>query len=197
MEYRIKTVTAYEEDIKGETRNVFAGDATSAVSWKTFWNTSADIRIIAGTGYYVKTIVIVYTENGTEKTITIDYPSAGTGDEEQNYVIDKDREDPIYGKRDMLTLLGVKSDYTVTAYFARNEYNLTYEFAVHATDKDGVDKSDYIDFVKSELNERNSVYPQSSHADYTFKVRHYDELTGTITPVDGYAIAGTKITVRY
>ena len=197
MEYRIKTVTAYEEDIKGETRNVFAGDATSAVSWKTFWNTSADIRIIAGTGYYVKAIVIVYTENGTEKTITIDYPSAGTGDEEQNYVIDKDREDPIYGKRDMLTLLGVKSDYTVTAYFARNEYNLTYEFAVHATDKDGVNKSDYIDFVKSELNERNSVYPQSSHADYTFKVRHYDELTGTITPVDGYAIAGTKITVRY
>ena len=197
MEYRVKTITAYEENIKGETRNVFAGDATSAVSWKTFWNTPADIKIIAGTGYYVKTIVIAYVENGEEKTITIDYPSTTIGEESQNYIINKNKEDPIYGKRDTLTLLSVKSDYTLTAYFVRNEYKLSYEFAVHATDKDNVDKRDFIEFVKTDINERNSVYPQSTNMNYEFTVRHYDELTGTITPVDGYRIAGTRITVKY
>ena len=189
MEYQVKVATAYDENIKGETKNVFASDSTSVIAWKASWNSSTVIKIVAGEGYYVDRIIIVY--GGATITIS-DYRAREDvfGGVEDGYAVTKNNDDPIYGLRDTLTLYGIKSDYSVTAYFAREEYEIIYE----------VNELEYVESVKTSLNERNAVYPDYFYntltgGGWTINSRHYDEITATITPKDGYKISSEEITV--
>lgn len=194
MEYQIRVNTEYEEDIRGETLNVFASDSTSVISWKASWNSSTVIKTVAGTGYYVDRIVIVYDENGTEKRITIsgyNEREDDFGGVEDGYAVSKNNDDAIYGLRDTLTLYGIKSDYTVTAYFAREAYEIIYV----------INELDYVESVKTSLNDRNAVYPDYYYNTkdgngWTINSHYYDEITATIAPKDGYKISADEITVE-
>ena len=194
MEYQVRVDTQYDEQIKGETKNVFGNDSTGVVAWKSSWNSSTVIKAVAGTGYYIDRIIIQYNEGGTTKEISIDdyYLLEDIyGGVELGYEIRKGNEDPIYGLRDTITIYGIKSDYNVTAYFAREEYEIIYI----------VNDLDYIEGVKTIFNERNGVYPNYQYdtrtgTGWTLPSHYYDELSVTITPKDGYKISVEELTVE-
>lgn len=193
--YSVGVTTTYNEDIKNETLNTVANDATGAYNWSVYWNESTVIKVIAGEGYYVDRVVIEYTENGEDKTITVNNYNLIEGDYgtvESGLVISKDNDSAIYGLRDIITLYGVTSAYKVKVYFARNAYQAMYV----------LNDPTVVYNVNTQLNVYNSSYPSSTHDSltsanpWTVNVKSYDELTVDIEPKDGYNILETEVTLE-
>ena len=193
--YSVAVTTTYNEDIKNETLNTVANDATGAYNWSVYWNESTVIKVIAGKGYYVDRVVIEYTENGEEKTMTVNNYNLIEGEYgtvESGLVISKDNDSAIYGLRDIITLYGVTSAYKVKVYFARNAYQAMYV----------LNDPTVVYNVNTQLNVYNSSYPSSTHdsltsaTPWTVNVKSYDELTVDIEPKDGYNILETEVTLE-
>lgn len=193
--YSVAVTTTYNEDIKNETLNTVANDATGAYNWSVYWNESTVIKVIAGEGYYVDRVTIEYTLNGEGKTITVNNYNLIEGEYgtiESGLVISKDNDSAIYGLRDVITLYNITSAYKVKVYFARNAYEAMYI----------LNDPTVVYNVSTQLNVYNASYPSSTHDSltsanpWTVDVKAYDELTVDIEPKDGYNIIETEVTLE-
>ena len=201
MKYAVNLAINYPEaGIYNETVNSVSDAQNTAVQdrMEISWGNQAKIRILAGTGYYVDSIVITFIENGETVTRTIVYASfgndykEGTRTDADGKIVDwlvilKDQLDISRDEvRDLLTIGGIKCEYSVTINFRRNEYFLFYEI-----DKDEVS---YVEDIHTYYNMENSNYPStsvtssSSPTPFRLTVHHYDELLVYIYPKDGYQI---------
>lgn len=201
--YSIKVNTSYNEKddngdlIKGETLNtVCKDDATQATDWSVYWNESTVIKVVAGEGYYVDSVIIKYTDNGEEREIKVNnyYLFEGEyGTIESGLVISKNNDSAINGLRDIITIYGITSEYKVTVVFGRNDYLAMYV----------INNPDFIENITTKFNDNNSVYPKKTASaldgrdkPWEVKVKSHDELSVSIEPKDGYYISIEEVIVE-
>lgn len=210
MKYAVDMNIGYQEaGIYNETVNIISAADNAAVQdrMEISWGESATIRIIAGTGYYVDSIVITYIENGIEKTEVIsNYPDLseiykkGERYRADGRVVDwlyliKNQYDIVKDEtRDLFTIGGIKCAYSVTVNFKRNEYFLFYSIAD--------EEVPFVSDIHSYYNTETTQYPSKlvkmteSTTPFMLNVKHYDELCVYIYPKDGYEIGNAVITLE-
>ncbi len=179
--YNVSTSISYDEALNNEGRNTVSkdGDASKS-SWSVFWGSDTAVNVSIDDGFDLDEIIV--TLGG--RTIVLSAVNPGRDTDAAYYV--ENEEDPLYGVRNVLHLVSVKSDVNVQVALRRRAY--TSVFSVNNTQT--------IDSLTVYFNEYSNIYPRSEKTPdsaWQMRVRHYDELRAVVAPKDGYEIVAQQV----
>ncbi|MCR4661171.1 MAG: bacterial Ig-like domain-containing protein, partial [Clostridia bacterium] len=183
-QYDIKLKTEYFEDIKNETINYITAENESSDSFKMYWNSTINVTITPGKGYYIRSVAISYGE--IERNVYI------VGLDQNTFMFDLSgvvnlgeiKED---GHIEF-SIEGLKQNITLSAIFAREDYTLLYTFEENT--------NEFLQSISTTINRDINKFPTIVSSELQIPTHYYDELFGIITPKDGYKVVGAYVTIE-
>ncbi|MFA6866384.1 MAG: hypothetical protein WCR54_02585 [Clostridia bacterium] len=184
--YNINTNIVYSESIEGESANKLTNEATSSISW----GDSAYIKVNKGSGYIMNSILL-QRGLGALTAVSLNPTDEQKLNDAEVFFVNK-RNPATNEYRDVLEVRNVKDNLQVIAVFERKNYEVRFVFNNKSLVKD----------LTFSINKPNYVYPYQDNApgnwindSYVLSdVKHYDELSGVISPKNGYEFAETYLT---
>ncbi len=184
--YNIHTEVVYADGVVGETINYLREESGLTIAWGDY----GEVRVNIGDGFILKNIRV--NRGGVENDVNLIDSADNDAYDEQMYYNKRNVNTNEY--RDVLRVRKVKTDVYLTATVERKEYEVRFKIN---------DKSKLYE-INTVFNEHHAGYPVSSDSSngsagmweenagaasyYVIKAWHYDELTVTVSPKNGYSV---------